>query len=535
MRSSSQPTPTVQPPPATPAANRAAAGPNSTDELPTATDHGSELVEIDDDGRSLWASPTAGEPISAVGLPLGTRGLLHLHPARMEASSEGRRIFRALGPDVAELCARWQSTTGLTFSQIETLTIAVLPSSGQGLQIVSQIELAEPIDPRLLWPGWRLVDQTAHLYGTETFHLLATLNADAKLRSLTIGDEPLLRETAALGGSAPPLPREFAQMLAATDAQRDLTALVSPALLFAEGRAFFFSGRPELSSSLESLWAGQIQTAMLSLDWGELGYWELRLAPTSDRRLSEFEQEWRARWARLPLAVSDYLAQRKLDPFWKKLTMRFPAMVRFMTDHSRIGTDDHQLLINGLLPPQALHNLILGAELATATELATPVTDPAQPESRRENQQANLPPTKPPAQMSLVDVLSHRTNFTVLQQSLEFAIRDFAEQIQAELAGLPFNFEIEIVGNDLQLEGITRNQQIRNFNAQQSSVSDILTEIVMKANPVTTVKRPDDSDQKLVWVVATANKLQITTRAGAANRHLALPQAFRTPGDQQSD
>ena len=64
-------------------------------------------------------------------------------------------------------------------------------------------------------------------------------------------------------------------------------------------------------------------------------------------------------------------------------------------------------------------------------------------------------------------------------------------------------------------------------------VADILTQLVRKANPVTTVKEPSEIDQKLVWLVAPdpddpASKIVlVTTRAAATEKKLALPAIFQ--------
>jgi tRNA/tmRNA/rRNA uracil-C5-methylase (TrmA/RlmC/RlmD family) len=54
------------------------------------------------------------------------------------------------------------------------------------------------------------------------------------------------------------------------------------------------------------------------------------------------------------------------------------------------------------------------------------------------------------------------------------------------------------MGDDLKLDGITRNGQIRGFVQENKTVAEVLTSMVMKANPVTTVKVPNEKDQKLL-------------------------------------
>ena len=61
--------------------------------------------------------------------------------------------------------------------------------------------------------------------------------------------------------------------------------------------------------------------------------------------------------------------------------------------------------------------------------------------------------------------------------------------------------KIEIAGPDLQSDGITRNQQIVNFEAKDMVVADVLTALAIKANPVPGIEDTSDTNQKLVWVL----------------------------------
>jgi hypothetical protein len=55
----------------------------------------------------------------------------------------------------------------------------------------------------------------------------------------------------------------------------------------------------------------------------------------------------------------------------------------------------------------------------------------------------------------------------------------------------------------------------------------------MRCNPITTVKKPSEEDQKLVWVIgddpsqAGRRIVLITSREGAATRKLELPAVFQ--------
>ena len=102
---------------------------------------------------------------------------------------------------------------------------------------------------------------------------------------------------------------------------------------------------------------------------------------------------------------------------------------------------------------------------------------------------------------------------------------------------VPFRFSIRILGSDLQADGITRNQPIRDFAQQDQTLAEILTALVMKANPVTTVRSPSEPAQRLVWAIGTdpaaapGQTIVITTRQ-VAEKEYQLPAPFRTPASK---
>ena len=101
--------------------------------------------------------------------------------------------------------------------------------------------------------------------------------------------------------------------------------------------------------------------------------------------------------------------------------------------------------------------------------------------------------------------------------------------------GGPKELAIKILGGDLEKDGITRNMTVRDFNQKDKTLSEILTALVMRANPITTVKAPNEADQKLLWVIGPdpdsgKETILITTRAAATTKKYTLPPEFREKG-----
>ncbi len=196
-------------------------------------------------------------------------------------------------------------------------------------------------------------------------------------------------------------------------------------------------------------------------------------------------------------------------------------MVRFLQRHIRFATEDDQAVVNAVLPFQAAHNLVFSAVMLLQARTDTPSRSIA----------AASQPTVP---QTLEELINTTISLSFDQKSLELAIHDLAAEVQEKYPTLPFAFDIHIAGGDLQLSGITRNQQISNFRAAGKTLGEVLTALVLRANPVTSVTRASDPEQKLVWVIgpdpSTPDRqiLLITTRDAAARHGYQLPRSFLT-------
>ena len=93
-----------------------------------------------------------------------------------------------------------------------------------------------------------------------------------------------------------------------------------------------------------------------------------------------------------------------------------------------------------------------------------------------------------------------------------------------DLLAKEIDTEIVIVGSDLQLEGITKNQSF-GLDEKDKTAGEILRKIMILANP----------DGKLVYVIKPAQPggpetLFVTTRSSAAKRGEKLPPELESTG-----
>ena len=260
-------------------------------------------------------------------------------------------------------------------------------------------------------------------------------------------------------------------------------------------------------------------------------YVELRLSSNLNKERYKLAEEFRDRLEKVPDLAFDYIATLGSNPYWERVRLQYPNMIRFLHGKTRMGVEEDTATINARLPGPAAHNLAFGSEmvLMSSPGAAAVTTVAAKPEATASAGPAGLSPAK----MTIDDVLaSYKTTMAFEAQSLELALLDIAKDVNESLKGLPFEFKIKIMGEDLRLDGITRNQTVRDFNQREKTIGEILTAMVMKANPVTTVKVPSEKDQKLLWVIEkdpddpSKTVVLITTRQISDQKKYKLPPAF---------
>jgi hypothetical protein len=230
----------------------------------------------------------------------------------------------------------------------------------------------------------------------------------------------------------------------------------------------------------------------------------------------------RDRIAEIPERIESVFERIYPSMYWRRVALRFPEMIRFLYRYTRVGVENDQAIVNTVLPGHAAHNLVFGAEMLLSMES----------ESETVVDVGTSQPT-PSVPNTIEELITRPMDLSFDQKSLESAIMELADEIREAYPKLPFPFDIRILGTDLQLNGITRNQQISNFTAHNQKIADILTAMVMRANPDTTVSEPSEVDQKLIWVIgpdpADPKKqiVLVTTRDAAQRKGYKLPAPFQ--------
>ncbi len=513
-----------QDPEKTAASSAEPSGPSTPAERP-------QRVLPPDDGRSLWAAPTEGPPIDLSGVPPESLLTVVLRPADIEQDEEGAKVLEALGPLTEKLRSSFEAASGVMLSDVEQLVVTLHERGLEVAQPAYAVRLNEPIDRDELVTRWKHPKEVEsggaeYLRGTSLSYYLGD-ESDGLVQWFTCGPEEEVKMVAERQGTPPPMRRGMEPLLQASQADRMLTVLFVPhfwqADLLRDGRAFYFGEARKLREPLDWLLGDGVRGGLLSMHLeDELFYAELQVVTDVTYDKYQLAMELRERLGQIPDLVEAYVAER-LNPseYWRRVAFRFPLMIRFVHDHSRVAVEDQRAVINVVLPRMAAHNLAFASEMV----LASPTNTAQDPTTAAASTASRVPQT-------VEAVLEEKIDLKFDQLALESALAAIVDDVRATFPRLPFEFEIKIIGEDFEKGSITRNQQIVNFDMSDASIADVLTAIAMRANPITTVTSPSESDQKLVWVVGpdpddpSRTIVLLTTRDGAAARKLPLPPVF---------
>lgn len=458
-----------------------------------------------------WGPPTAGAPPALAYLPAGSQLILLARPADLVADEEGRLFLAALGPQVAEVLGLLKQVSGCGLERIEELQAGWQADTSGAVLGGYAIRLVQPADEQAIVAAVGELEATKA--GAETVHVGSSLSlwlpTAEQGRVIVCGAPKLVQAIVASEAAAGPvgdsgqlraaLPPDMERLVGMLDRSRHVTLLGAPHYLRTEGRDMLTGSLSQLVDPLKLFFSDAVRAAALSLHFGDMFYIELDTVDSVDEPARVMAKNVREKIEALADGVEDWTAGLSGVAYGKKLINRLPGMVRFLVANMRAGPEGRGVVVNAYLPRHAGHNIALAAELALAQAGRSEPVPTA-------TAAAGSKPT------SAKQKLQQKTSLSFPRDTLEKSIQLLSEEI-----GLP----IEILGNDLKLEGITKNQSF-GLDEKDKPAEEILRAILMRANP----------DGKLVYVVRGAGEgdsLVVTTRAAAAERGDTVPSVFAVP------
>lgn len=452
---------------------------------------------VDDNGRTLWASPTTGEAMPLGWLPPGVQMVISVRLSDALQTTDGRivaeqyaELLKPLADDLRRVSVR--------LKEIDRLTVGLRPGTSYGqieATYVVQTDGAEvPTGKPVIMGGGKLGN-------------LAKLSDGAYL----IAGRAALDEIVELEGDAPPLRREMEELAEASDGTRHVTLLLAPSFLFADGKSLFAGEMAALEEPLFMELPKYLRGLLVSIHWEpDRFYWEVRAASAAEMTATKLSATFDQRLGNWPNELQMAILDLNPAPHGRRVVANLPAMSRLASEYARRGVIGRHAVLNGYLPPAAGHNLLLAADLMLAQQSAGVTGSGA----------GGSAVAGSPKPQTAEERLAGSVTVTFDRDTLEMALRYLSDEIDVPIV---------ILGSDLQLEGITKNQSF-GLDQRNKPGESVLLEILTRANPDKTATGPADPKQKLVYVLKPDDSgkptIYVTTRASATKRGDALPAAF---------
>lgn len=490
------------------------------------------LVDADAVDVPFEGPQPPGQPPRLRYLPPGSQLVLLARPGEALATAEGELFLRSLGPRVAAALQSISKLTGCPPEAIAELQAAWQAGGpdevigGVVVRGVGTLPVAEEGEARRVAWG----PTTAETIEGETIHRAGEVSfwipSDTDGRVLVLGPDDLVRESieahraAVSGGDRDSagveeaiearLPRDLEELVGMLDATRHVTLFGSPDYLLHDGRAVLAGPLEKLVEPLAWFFGDSIRAAALSIHFGPNCYLELDAVPPAGTSPRQLAQRLAGNVATMAEEVEEYCNALDPHPYGRKLVMRLPRMLGVVADHVHAGADGRGVIVNAWLPEHAPHNLALAAELALEQ---TPRAGGASGAATAAPGAGS--PLEPAGALA---ALRKPMSLVFVKDTLEKSIQMIADEI---------GVEVEILGSDLQLEGITKNQSF-GLDEKAKPAAAILAAILAKANP----------DGKLVYVIRKTDageRIEITTRAAVEKRGDTLAPGQDAPTTEKDD
>ena len=521
---------------------------------------------VSDDGSTIWETPTLGAPIDLDFLPPAPKIILHANTKQLLAKNEGQRLLQSMGQPFAEMTNSFERAIGLPLADVDQLLIsyhqtedsqyqwfAVVTCSQSRAQLKEawgELTVAKSLDGKPIYEAeaglsYFFVDDVAAPSNNEiktdvdsdsSDDLESTdavsnvdgervegesdpIPADPSGRPVKflVGQIEFVRSVADLGFGYP-VSGSIQTLQQSSDGERHLSLIfLRPSLFNDRGQNWMGENLSAFNRQLSEIIPDEVRGGMLSFHADGGDYFEVVL----DRRVDISAEELETRIqsgieGRLKSLIA--LTQR-IPPteYWQALQDRYEPMLSRLTSEFRWSSQGKQLIGNVWLPPMAAHNLIAASELV-ATFQRTAVDPDAD--------QQEVPQT-------LAELLQAKRDLDIANPpDLNVLMADLEQEINGDYNGLPFKWRIALLGADLEKDGITKNQRPGPLKLAQKSLAEILTSIVVSANPDKSISGAADPNCKLIWVVAPdpdnpdQQSVLITTRAAAKIKSYQLPDPF---------
>ena len=498
-------------------------------------------VKTDDSGVP-WTPPTIGAPLSTEMLPAGIEALLVLSGECWNqtgtTSKELADWWRSLYPQSSAL----SGFPALLTEGLASASFAWYPGEATGKYrqvqrwVWKEPKALETLLPQIgQWESQEIQsDNKKYRYWTsenqgKTIALITddfTTKADQQVKRIAVGPWELLKPLLESQGKSGPLRRQLEGLLQTTDSRAEVSFLAAPSFLFVDGKELFGEHSEKVLGVMREVIDDRIQGVLVRTHFEPNLYLEYRMIGNDLQSAPRDAVELKRKLDALAEGIESQLAAQPAAAYWRAIANRFPQMLRSVNKYARSGAEDGQVVFNAYLPKEAASNLAIGSWMALQGLAASGPT-----------KVATAPKPTTNAAKTVEEMLDAKISLRIEQESLEVVLQAIANELKDSHTQGTETLPMAINGTAFQKDGITRNQQIRNFEYKDTSVREVLTALSRRANPVTTVQSPNEKDQKVVWLVLedpttpSKKKIDMTTRAWSESNQAPLPKEFQVPAE----
>ncbi len=480
---------------------------------------------------TLFVPPALPKPFALELLPPGGQCFIHVRPQQLLDGVFSKNLLASLNDDLSPLLDQVAKLAMVPLQSMSAMTIAVYGE--EKITYALRVELAVPQSLSALKKSWKITGQEGNANrqcmvnadGIGFYVKEQPLSDAQSVKEFACGPKALLVQAAELEGAAGPLVTQLDKLWRNSDADAEVCILASAPFLFADGRALLADAPPRFTTHFKDLLSIDTRALLVQMRFEPQWYMESRWMGGSERDAGRILDRVKTRFSSLSTMVDEWFVSEQPHPYWRGLAVRYSRMLQALTDNMRFGIEGGAAIANAYLPSEAAPNLLLASWLALqpaatmgidATSEVTATTNNARPKPMTDD-----------------EFLGRKINVRFDQEAIEVALKLVGDEANAGVDGNSYRFLLD--GSAFEKAGITRNQQLRDFNHQNAPVRDALTAIARRGNPVTTVKDTREEDQRLIWVVRDdpekpgGKLVLLTTRVAATSEGIPLPVEFAPP------
>ena len=237
---------------------------------------------IDDDGKTLWVSPTEGKPLDLSWLSPGAQIIVSLRPAALLKMDEGEKVRAALGPVGQQAIDDIERTTAIPLVEMDRLVVGCQTAADSKWSATIVVHSAKPIASEAILAKHAGAVEKEH--GGKKYWLVGErayfFPGAAGGTSLVVAPEDAIKDVIDLAGQMPPLRRDIERLIDHTDGERQVTIVFAPNSLFGEGQSIFSGQMSRLRNPLFWFLGDELSGAALSMNWDSNFFLELIATPT---------------------------------------------------------------------------------------------------------------------------------------------------------------------------------------------------------------------------------------------------------------